>query len=61
MLWLAAGLVSCANVLLHLKPILMFVCLNKLVNFCMCGEGKVKVAHFLLFSLVLWLGVALLF
>ena len=38
----------------------MFVCLNKLVIFRMCGEEKVKVAHFVLFSVFL-VGVALLF
>ena len=53
MLWLAAGLVSCADVLVHLKLILMSVCLNKLVIFCMHGEEKVKVAHFFLFSVFL--------
>jgi len=36
------------------------VCLNKLVIFRMCGEEKVKVAHFVLFSVFL-VGVALLF
>jgi len=29
------------------------VCLNKLVIFRMCGEEKVKVAHFVLFSVFL--------
>ena len=37
---------SCARVLLHLKAILTFVCLNRLVILCMCGEVKVKVADF---------------
>jgi len=32
---------------------LTFLCLNKLVIFRMCGEEKVKVAHFVLFSLFL--------
>ena len=51
---------SWAIVLRHLKPILTFVCLNKLVIFHMCSEKKVKVAHFLLFS-EFAVGVALLF
>jgi len=42
--------VSWAIVLWHLKPILTFVCLNKLVIFHTCGEEKVKCAHFVLFS-----------
>ena len=37
---------SCAMVLLDLKVILMLVCLNRLVILRMCGEVKVKVAHF---------------
>ena len=41
---------SCAIVLWHLKPILTFVCLNRLVIFHTWGEEKVKVAHFVLFS-----------
>jgi len=45
MLWSVAGLVSCAIVLRHLKLILMFVCLNRLVIFRMCSEEKVKVAR----------------
>jgi len=45
--------VSCATVLLHLYLILTFVCLNKLVIFRLCGEEKVKVAHFVLFSVFL--------
>ena len=44
----------------HPKPILTFVCLNKLVIFRTCGEEKVKVAHFVLFSEFL-VGVVLLF
>jgi len=52
--------VSWAIVLRHLKPILTFVCLNKLVIFRTCGEEKVKVAHCVLFS-EFAVGVALLF
>jgi hypothetical protein len=37
-------------VLLHLKVIFMLVFLNRLVILHTCGEVKVKVAHFLLFS-----------
>jgi len=37
-------------VFLHLKAILTLVCLNRLVILRMCGEVKVKVAHFALFS-----------
>jgi len=44
-------------VLLDLKVILTLVCLNSLVILRMCGEVKVKVAHFALFS-VLVRGVA---
>ena len=40
------GLVSCVIVLLLLKVTLMFVFLNRLVIFLMCGEECVKVAHF---------------
>jgi hypothetical protein len=41
MLWLVAGLVSCAIVLWHLNLILMLVCLNKLVIFHVWQrEGK---------------------
>jgi len=43
-------MVSCAIVLRHQNPILMFVCLNRLVIFRTCAEQKVKVAHFVLFS-----------
>ena len=39
-------------VLLDLKVILTLVCLNRLVILHMCGEVKVKVAHFGLFSLL---------
>jgi len=39
-------------VLLHLKVILMLVCLNRLVILRMCGEVKVKVAHSGLFSVL---------
>ena len=53
MLWLAVGFVSCATVLLHLYLILTFVFLNKLVIFRLGGEEKVKVAHFVLFSVFL--------
>jgi len=35
---------------LYLKAILTLVCLKRLVILCMCGEVKVKVAHFGLFS-----------
>ena len=41
---------SCVIVLRHLNPILMFVCLNRLVIFRVCGEEKVKVADFVLLS-----------
>ena len=44
-------------VLLHLKAILTLVGLKRLVILRMCGEVKVKVAHFVLFS-VLVVGVA---
>ena len=40
---------SRAMVLLHLKAILTLVCLNRLVILRICGEVKVKVAHFVLF------------
>ena len=43
---------SCAVVLLDLKAILTLVCLNKLVILRMCGDVKVKVAHFGLFSVL---------
>ena len=43
---------SCATVLLELKAILTFVCLNRLVVLRMCGEVRVKVAHFGLFSVL---------
>ena len=36
------------------------MCLNRLVIFRMCAEEKLKVAHFVLFSVFL-VGVALLF
>jgi len=36
-------------VFLNLKAILTFVCLNTLVILHMCGEVKVKVAHFVSF------------
>jgi len=39
-------------VLLDLKVILMLVCLNGLVILRMCGEVKVKVTHFGLFSVL---------
>jgi len=39
-------------VLLDLKAILTLVCLNRLVTLRMCGEVKVKVAHFGLFSVL---------
>ena len=39
-------------VLLDLKAILMVVCLNRLVILRMCGEVKVKAAHFGLFSVL---------
>ena len=38
-----------AMVLFHLKVILTLVCLNRLVTLRLCGEVKVKVAHFVLF------------
>ena len=41
-----------AVVLLDLKAIITFVCLNRLVILRMCGEVKVKVAHFGLFSVL---------
>jgi len=41
--------VSRAVVLLHLKAILTLVCLNRFVILRICGEVKVKVAHFVLF------------
>jgi hypothetical protein len=44
--------VSCAMVLLDLKAILSLVCLNRLVILHICGEVKVKVAHFGLFSML---------
>jgi len=40
------GLVSCTIVLLLLKVTLTFVFLNRLVIFLTCGEGCVKVSHF---------------
>jgi hypothetical protein len=43
--------VSCAMVSLDLKAILTLVCLNRLVILRMCGEVKVKVAYFRLFSM----------
>jgi len=43
---LLAGLESFNNVLLHLKAILMLVCLKMLVIFLTCGDEYVKVAHF---------------
>jgi len=42
--------VSCSVLLLDLKAIITFVCLNRLVILRMCGEVKVKVAHFGLLS-----------
>ena len=47
-------------VLRHLKPILTFVCLNKLVIFRTRGEQNVKFLHSVLFSEFL-VGVVLLF
>ena len=41
---LLAGLKSCEIVLLHLKAILMLVCL--LVSFLTCGDEYMKVVHF---------------
>ena len=43
---LLVGFVSCEMMLSHLKAILMPVCLKMLVIFLICGDGKVKVAHF---------------
>ena len=40
------GFVSCEMMLSHHKAILMSVCLNMLVIFLICGDEKVKVAHF---------------
>ena len=48
---------SCAMVLLDLKVILTLVCLKRLVILRKCGEVKVKVSHFGLFSVLVW-GVA---
>ena len=48
----------CAMVLLDLKAILTLVCLKMLVILRMCGEVKVKVAHFALFSVLVGGGVA---
>ena len=41
-----------AMVLLHLKAIVTLVWLNRSVIFRMCGKVKVKVAHFVLFSVL---------
>ena len=41
---------SCDVVLLDMKAIITFVCLNRLVILRMCGEVKVKVAQFGLLS-----------
>ena len=38
--------------LLHLKAILTFVCLKRLLTLRMLGEVKVKVAPFVLFSAI---------
>ena len=43
---LLAGFESCEMVLSHLKAILMPMCLKILVIFLICGDEKVKVAHF---------------
>ena len=43
---------SCSMVLLDLKAILTLVCLNRLEILGMCGEVKVKVAHFRLSSVL---------
>ena len=43
---LLAGLESFNNVLLHLKAILMLVCLKMLVIFLTCDDEHMKVAHF---------------
>ena len=40
------GFESYEMVLLHLKAILMLVCLKMLLIFVICGDEKVKVAHF---------------
>ena len=43
---LLAGFEGCEMVLSHLKAILTSVCLKMLVIFLICGDDKVKVAHF---------------
>jgi len=43
---LLVGFESCDIVLSHLKAILMPACLKMLVIFLICGDEKVKVAHF---------------
>jgi len=43
---LLVGFESCEMVLLHLKAVLMLVCLKMLVIFVICGDEKVKIAHF---------------
>jgi len=43
---LLASFESCEMVLSHLKAILTSVCLKMLVIFLICGDEKVKVAHF---------------
>jgi len=44
---LLADFESCEIVLSHLKAILTSVCLKMLVIFLICGDEKVKVAHFM--------------
>ena len=46
-------------ILLDLKAILTLVCLNRLVILRMCGEVKVKVAHFGLLSVLVGVWCAL--
>ena len=43
---LLAGFESCEMVLSHLKAILTSVCLKMSVIFLICGDEKMKVAHF---------------
>jgi len=43
---LLVGFESCELVLSHLKAIMMPVYLKMLVIFLICGDEKVKVAHF---------------
>jgi hypothetical protein len=59
MLLLVFGFKNCEIVLLHLKAILILVCLKGFVNFLICGDTYVKVIHLVLIldfvSGVVWL------